>query len=75
MAAFRVKYEETFGADASLPPQNLLNTAQLEYKTPDVVIKVNPDRQDLIQVRELGGVRCVVITADEGIEINGVNVV
>jgi hypothetical protein len=67
-----VKYEEAFGVDAQMPPQNLLNTAQLEYKTPDVVIKVNPDRRDLIQVRELGGVRCVVINADEGIEINGV---
>lgn len=75
MAAFRVKYEEAFGVDTELPPQNLLNTAQLEYKTPDVIIKVNPDRQDLIQVREIGGVRCVVIAADEGIEINGVNVV
>ena len=75
MAAFRVKYEAAFGVDASMPPQNLLNTAQLEYKTPDVVIKLNPDRQDLIQVRDLGGVRCLVITADEGIEINGVNVV
>ena len=75
MAAFRVKYEQAFGTDASMPPQNLINTAQLEYKTPDVVIKVNPDRQDLIQVRELGGVRCLVIAADEGIEINGVSVV
>lgn len=74
-AAFRVKYDETFGADAELPPQNLLNTAQLEYRTPNVVIKVDPDRQDLIQVREIGGVRCVVIAADEGIEINGVSVV
>ena len=74
-AAFRVKYEETFGVDAALPPQNLLDTARLEYRTPNVVIKVDPDRQDLIQVRELGGVRCVVINADEGIEINGVSVV
>ena len=74
-AAFRVKYETAFGTDAALPPQNLLNTGQLEYKTPDVVIKVNPDRQDLIRVREIGGVRCVVIAADEGIEINGVQVV
>ena len=74
-AAFRVKYEAAFGTDAELPPQNLLNTAQLEYRTPNVVIKVDPDRQDLIQVRELGGVRCVVIAADEGIEINGVSVV
>ena len=75
MAAFRVKFEEAFGVDAALPPQNLLNTAQLEYRTPNVVIKVDPDRQDLIQVRELGGVRCVVIAADEGVEINGVTVV
>lgn len=74
-AAFRVKFGEAFGTDTELPPQNLLNTAQLEYRTPDVVIKVNPDRQDLIQVRELGGVRCVVISADESVEINGVNVV
>ena len=74
MAAFRVKYEEAFGVDTELPPQNLLNTAQLEYKTPDVVIKVNPDRQDLIQVREMGGVKYVVIAADEGIEINGLPV-
>lgn len=75
MAAFRVKFEEAFGADAALPPQNLLNTSQLEYRTPEVVIKVNPDRQDLIRVRELGGVRCVVIAADEGVEINGVTVI
>ena len=75
MAAFRVKFEEAFGSDAELPPQNLLNTAQLEYRTPDVIVKVNPDRQDLIQVREIGGVRCVVIAADEGVEINGVTVV
>ena len=73
-ATFRVKYEEAFGVDSELPPQNLLSTAQLEYKTPDVVVKINPDRQDLIQVRELGGVRYLMINADQGIEINGVNV-
>ena len=37
-------------------------------------MKINPDRQDLIQVRELGGVRYLMINADQGIEINGVNV-
>lgn len=73
-AAFRVKYEEVFGSDTELPPQNLMNAAQLEYKTPDVIVKVNPDRQDLIQVREIGGVRYLMIQADDGIEINGINV-
>ena len=74
-AAFRVKYETAFGTDAAMPPQNLLNTGQLEYKTPNVTVKVDPDRQDLIQIRSIGGTRCIVIQAEEGIEINGVPVV
>lgn len=74
-AAFRVKYESAFGTDAAMPPQNLLNTGQLEYKTPDVTIRLNPDRQDLIEIRSIGGRRCIVVTAEEGIEINGVSVV
>ena len=73
-AAFRVRFDEAFGSGSEMPPQNLLNSSQLEYKTPDVVIKVNPDREDLIQVREIGGVRYLLINADEGIEINGVQV-
>ena len=73
-AAFRVRFDEAFGSGSEMPPQNLLNSSQLEYKTPDVVIKVNPDREDLIQVREIGGVRYLMINADDGIEINGVQV-
>lgn len=73
-AAFRVKYEEAFGADQGVPPQNLLNASQLEIKTPDVVIKVAPDRQDLISMREIGGVKYLLIQADEGVELNGVAV-
>lgn len=74
MASFRVKYEQAFGMDSELPPQNLIGTTQLEYKTPEVVIKVDPDRKDLIELRELGGVRYLMIKADEGIELNGVQV-
>lgn len=54
MAAFNVKYDEAFGGGSEVPPQNLLGAAQLEYRTPDVVIRVNPDRQDLVQTRVLG---------------------
>lgn len=74
MASFRVKYETAFGVDAELPPQNLLGTAQLEYKTPDVIVKVDPDRRDLIQFREFGGMKYLMIQVDEGIELNGVAV-
>ena len=73
-AAFRVKFDEAFGSGSEMPPRNLLDSSQLEYRTPDVVVKVNPDRQDLIQMREIGGVRYLLINADDGIEINGVQV-
>ena len=73
-AAFRVRYEQAFGADRPVPPQNLLNANQLEYKTPDVVVKVAPDRSDLVTMREIGGVKYLLIKADEGVELNGVAV-
>lgn len=74
MAAFNVKYECAFGVDSAVPPQNLFSTNQLEYRTPDVVVKVDPSRQDLIETRVLGGVKYLLINADDGVEINGVNV-
>lgn len=73
-ASFRVSYEKTFGADSAVPPQNLLDARKLEYKLPDVSIKIAPDRQDLIETRTLGGVKYLLIKAEEGVEINGVPV-
>ena len=63
-----------FGGGSEVPPQNLLGAAQLEYRTPDVVIRVNPDRQDLVQTRVLGGAKYLLINVDEGMELNGVSV-
>lgn len=74
MAAFNVKYECAFGVDSAVPPQNLLPGNQLEYRTPDVVIKVAPDRQDLVETRTLGGVKYLLIKADDGVELNGIQV-
>lgn len=73
MAAFNVKYDLAFGQDSTLPPQNLMGTKQLEYRTPDIVIKVNPERQDLIRTKVIGGIKYLLIKAEEGVEINGVN--
>ena len=46
----------------------------LLYRTTDVVIRVNPDRQDLVQTRVLGGAKYLLINVDEGMELNGVSV-
>ena len=41
---FGKQYDAVFGEDAQLSPGNLVDTKQMEVKTPDVTIRVNPDR-------------------------------
>lgn len=71
---FAGRYAAAFGEDAEIPPQNLMNDRMLEYRTPDVVIKVNPDRQDLIHARTINGVKYLLVNVSEGVEINGIGV-
>ncbi len=73
-AKFSIAFDEAFGHDAQLHPKNLLNNNKLEIKTPDVVIKVNPERSDLVETRIIGGVKYILICADENVEVNGVNI-
>ena len=72
LAKFSVKYDETFGHDAQLHPKNIIDNRRFEIKTPDVSIKVSPDRTDLIETRIIEGVKCILICADENVEVNGV---
>ena len=37
-------------------------------------MKVNPEHSDLIQTRTIDGSRYILIRADEGVEVNGVNI-
>ena len=74
LTAFDEKYEEEFGGDTDLSPRNLIDVRQFEVRTPDVVIKVNPDRSDLIQTRIIDGVKYLLIRADSGVEVNGANI-
>ena len=74
VAAFDRKYDEEFGADAGLSPRNLIETGRLEVRTPDVVIRVNAERGDLLETRVIDGVQYILIRADEGVEVNGVDV-
>ena len=73
MAAFHVKFDEAFGHDAAVSPRNLIEPKRFELRTPDVVIRVNPERQDLIETRTIGGVPYILIKADEGVSLNGVD--
>lgn len=70
--AFEQRYEAEFGADIGLSPKNLVDTRQLELRTPDVTIKVNPERSDLVETRIINGVKYILIRANDGVEVNGV---
>ena len=74
IAKFSVEYDESFGFDAQLHPKNIINANRFEINTPDVSIKVSPERLDLIETRVIGGVKYLLIRADESVEVNGVNI-
>ena len=74
ISKFSVDYDEVFGFEADLHPKNIIDNKRFEIKTPDVVIKVAPDRTDLIETRIIGGVKYILIAADENVEVNGVNI-
>lgn len=74
IAKFGVEFDETFGNEAELHPKNIINDRRFEVKTPDVSIKVNPERTDLIETRIIGGVKYILICADEDVEVNGVSI-
>ena len=74
IAKFSVDYDETFGFEADLHPRNIIDSKHFELKTPDVVIKVDPARSDLIETRIIGGVKYIMICADEDVEVNGVSI-
>jgi len=74
MSKFSVDYDEAFGFEADLHPKNIIDNKHFEVKTPDVVIKCDPTRSDLIETRIIGGVKYILICADEDVEVNGVSI-
>ena len=74
MAKFSVDFDEAFGYEADIHPKNIIDAKRFEIKTPDVVIKVDPARSDLIETRIIEGVKYILICADADVEVNGVSI-
>lgn len=74
METFDRTYDATAGEDTALLASNIASGRSFSIETPDVVIKVNPERTDLIETRIIDGKECLVITVNDRIEVNGVNV-
>lgn len=73
LETFDQQYNECAGEKSTLLASNITNTRTFEVKTPDVVIKVNPERTDLIDTMVINGRQCIVIGVDDHVEINGIS--
>ncbi len=71
---FEQIYDTAAGEKTSLLVDNVANTKTFEVKTPDVVVKVNPGRTDLVTTRTLDGKPCLVIELSQSVEVNGISV-
>ena len=74
LGKFEEKFDSQFGKNAQLAPKSIVDTKKFELLTPDVSIKVNPDRTDLVSTQTINDVKYILIRASEGVEVNGVNV-
>ena len=74
LESFDRQFDEQFGADAILSPANIVDPRQLEVSTPDVTIRVNPERSDLVETRIIDGAKYILVRADDAVEVNGVNI-
>ena len=67
-------YEEAAGENTAILVPAITGTGKFAVKTPDVDIKVNPDRLDLVETKFIGGRRCLVIAVEDNVEVNGMPV-
>lgn len=67
-------YDEQFGEKTDVAPQNIVDVKKLEVKMPDVTIKVNPKRRDLVSTQIINGAKYILIKADENVSVNGIDI-
>ncbi len=74
MDAFDQCYDDTVGPDTELMLDNIYSSRSFEVNTPDVTVKVKPERTDLVETKVIDGRQCLVIDLQGTAEVNGVTV-
>ncbi len=71
---FDEKFDEAFGKDLFTNPANLMEINRFEVQTPQVSIKVKPECSNMVETRVIDGCSYIMIRADQGITVNGVDI-
>lgn len=72
METFDSNFDHIAGEKTEFLVPNIAETRKFSIETPDIVIKVNPERADLVETRVINGRRCLVIEMTDQVEVNGV---
>ena len=72
METFDANFDLIAGEKAEFLVPNIAETRKFSIETPDIVIKVNPERADLVETRIINGRQCLVIEMNDQVEVNGV---
>ena len=71
---FDSNFDHIAGEKAEFMITNIAETRKFSIQTPDIVIKVNPERADLVETKIIDGKPCLVIEINDHVEVNGVPV-
>ncbi len=71
---FGTKFDEQFGKNAEIAPKSIVEVNKFQLETADVSIKVNPERKDLVSTQIINGVKYILIRAEGGVELNGIDI-
>ena len=71
---FDTVYKEAAGENTAILVPAITGSGKFAVKTPDVDIRVNPDRLDLVETRIIEGRRFLVVAVEDNVEVNGMSV-
>ena len=74
LEGFDERFTADFGETSVIPPRNLIDPRQFELKNSYVSIKVDPQFSFMVDTRVVDGVKYIMVRADEGVEVNGINI-
>ena len=73
LSTFDADYESKFGGRL-LSAESILHSKVLEVKVPDIIVKVNQNKTNMVQSKEVDGHNCLVINIEDEDEVlvNGI---
>lgn len=72
---FDENFDAAAGERTTLVAANIANTRKFEIKLPEVTVNVNPERTDLVEIKEIEGRRFLMVELTDEVEVNGIHTV